>query len=768
VLFALALAVVASYEAVTWYGRPFPGVLVDADGVVSSFGHPSWEGVQRGLRYPDRVVSIDGVELRAQRGAASTVWDAEVARAAALNQTVVRLVVATSSGIREVDLHLVPFDSMAWWFQAGGLIFIALLYIGAGLVARLASPKGKLAGTFGKASALIALFLLTVFDYHTTRALVPVFYFAFAMVPLALIELPLRLPDDVGLLRRWPRLVRVLDFVGAALAILMLANHWGGRSTVALRTVCSVLFGGASLFFGLTFLLRYAFAKGERRATMRALLAAVVPPYVVIGVASILGTLHLPGLPTGMLILPALALTPLSSIIAFVRHDLWGSRALLSRVITRALIAGFTCALAVCIGAAFAASVGVPFGGALLASAATGALTTVLVVLALGVGDRQLFPSRAAYKPTIEQLSEELTSITVPHEVASAVERTVLRWLPCEHVEFRQIAESETPDLQEGEGRQELALGVRFGKSAIGVLRVGRKHGGALYTSEDVDLLKTIANQAALALAHAMSYAELELRRRQQEQAWRGEREALVETVAAEIAHEVRYPINFFRSIFSRANEPGTRTLDPEEIDIGCEEVERLERLVSGLRRVSVRRLERRVVSVVDLVAKMELLLRDRLSGRRLELSIGESPFVRCDPDQATQVLVNLLSNALDAAGEQGVVGVTWALTGEGAILSVWDDGPGLPSDPARIFAPWYTTKPRGTGLGLAITHRLARAHGWSIDPERREGRTYFVVRIPIGDLVRLDGRDAMESDANGAASEKPKDSAANDKVVAA
>ena len=88
---------------------------------------------------------------------------------------------------------------------------------------------------------------------------------------------------------------------------------------------------------------------------------------------------------------------------------------------------------------------------------------------------------------------------------------------------------------------------------SLGRLRVGKKRGGALFTSEDLDLLKTIANQGALALAHAIAYAELERRRKQQAAAWRDEREALVETLSAEIAHEVRYPINFFRSIFQRA-----------------------------------------------------------------------------------------------------------------------------------------------------------------------------------------------------------------------
>jgi signal transduction histidine kinase len=307
---------------------------------------------------------------------------------------------------------------------------------------------------------------------------------------------------------------------------------------------------------------------------------------------------------------------------------------------------------------------------------------------------------------------------------------------------------------------------VLFRGSVLAELGVGKKRGGALFTSEDVALLRTIANQAALALAHAYSYAELELRRQQQAAAWRGEREALVETVAAEIAHEVRYPINYFRSIFRRGQ--GVIRLDAEDVDIGCDEVERLERLVSGLRRVATHRLERKKVPLEDLIVKVERLLRDQLGPRALEVDLGAAPpGIRCDFDQVTQVVVNLLANALDAAGDQGRVGVAWSWSksaagahgasrafpggpadvdrGQPGCLTVWDTGPGFECDPSRVFAPWYTTKPRGTGLGLAITQRIVRAHGWTIEPERREGRTLFTIEVPASDIALPQGDRGME-----------------------
>jgi signal transduction histidine kinase len=279
-----------------------------------------------------------------------------------------------------------------------------------------------------------------------------------------------------------------------------------------------------------------------------------------------------------------------------------------------------------------------------------------------------------------------------------------------------------------------LALPIEFHGRDLGCLEVIREPNRERFSADDVALLRAMSHEAGLALAHAAAYSELEKRRKQQVAAWREEREALVETLSAEIAHEVRYPINFFRTIFQRASDD--RVLEQEDIEIGCEEVDRLERLVAGLRRMATQELDRRVVEVSEVCARAEVLLRDRMAGHPLILELDEGGGIHCDIDKITQVLVNLLANALDAIGAGGTLGVEWRLTARGGELSVWDTGPGFTGDPSRLFAPWYTTKPRGTGLGLAITYRLVRAHGWGIEAMRRESKTVFVVAVPTNDVV--------------------------------
>jgi two-component system, NtrC family, sensor histidine kinase HydH len=348
-------------------------------------------------------------------------------------------------------------------------------------------------------------------------------------------------------------------------------------------------------------------------------------------------------------------------------------------------------------------------------------------------------------RPSVEELSETLSLHRSPEGVARAVEATVRRWLPCEEVRFElrpssspggdgvreSIVERRSETRLRGDG---MVIGAWFRGAELGVLHVGPRRDRARFTPEDADLLRTIATLAAVALAHIDAYGELEERRRQQVAAFRGERERIVETLAAEIAHEIRYPINFFRSVFGG----GPRALDAEEVDIGLEEIARLEKLVAGLRPAYTRKVVRSVTPLGALVDRAELLVRDSLGVRGLCRDFPAIA-VRCDPDLVLQVLVNLLSNGAEAAGTEGSLGVAWRDGAGGGTLVVWDDGPGFSMDPKEIFTLWFTTKPRGTGLGLAIVTRLARAHGWTVDARRHEGRTELLVVVPETDIVRLE-----------------------------
>ena len=123
-------------------------------------------------------------------------FDRAVEEAALAGRTSVHVRVATTKGERDLDLKIHRLEPVAWWTFAGGLFFSAALYAIAGLVALWVS-RAALAKSFGAFALSSSLFLFTLFDFHTSRNLVPLFYLGFALLPVGLVMVPLRLPDDV-------------------------------------------------------------------------------------------------------------------------------------------------------------------------------------------------------------------------------------------------------------------------------------------------------------------------------------------------------------------------------------------------------------------------------------------------------------------------------------------------------------------------------------------------------------------------------------------
>jgi signal transduction histidine kinase len=374
-----------------------------------------------------------------------------------------------------------------------------------------------------------------------------------------------------------------------------------------------------------------------------------------------------------------------------------------------------------------------PRAGEALVAATAGALAVVLVHLGRRFTDRVLFPARAQYRPSVERLSEALAFTADESTVAATIESVTRRALRCGWVAVS-CDGSATPPAAPNAAR--LVVPITFRGERLGYVAAGEKTDAATFTSEDRHLVQAIAGQAALALAYARIYGELEVRRRREAAAQQGERGYVIDTLAGEAAHELRYPINFLKSVVRRARDEDS-TLDEDEIEIGLEEAARLERLVASLDRLGKGALSPRSIEVGDLVTRAQALLRDRLGARRLAFTHEGPSGVVCDPDQLLQLLMNLLSNAIEATAPlpHPHVGVSWTATAQGGELCVWDDGPGFSGPESRLFSPWFTTKPAGTGLGLAVARRIAEAHGFALRYERPGQRTRFIVAMPAAVL---------------------------------
>jgi len=144
----------------------------------------------------------------------------------------------------------------------------------------------------------------------------------------------------------------------------------------------------------------------------------------------------------------------------------------------------------------------------------------------------------------------------------------------------------------------------------------------------------------------------------------------------------------------------------------------------------------------VDLRAAIERvarLTRHRLGLQQIRIDVeveGSPPPIVADAAALQQVLLNLVLNAMQALdGRSGRVTLALRDGGDGTVvLQVRDDGPGVPAElAARIFEPFFSTKPagQGTGLGLAVSRTLIEQHGGSLSLERTATGATFTIRLP-------------------------------------
>ncbi len=140
--------------------------------------------------------------------------------------------------------------------------------------------------------------------------------------------------------------------------------------------------------------------------------------------------------------------------------------------------------------------------------------------------------------------------------------------------------------------------------------------------------------------------------------------------------------------------------------------------------------------SLSNTVAVLQSKAREKSVEVAVELE-ADLPPVLGFAAELNQIWGNLIDNALDAVSDGGRVFVHANRKAQRVIVSIIDDGPGIPAqDLARVFDPFFTTKPvgQGTGLGLDIVRRLVRHNDGTVEVESKCGRTEFRVTLPVAE----------------------------------
>ncbi len=228
-------------------------------------------------------------------------------------------------------------------------------------------------------------------------------------------------------------------------------------------------------------------------------------------------------------------------------------------------------------------------------------------------------------------------------------------------------------------------------------------------------------------------------RKRLQEQLRTTERIAELGTVASGMAHEIGTPMNV---ILGRAEYLMDRVTE-EPIKKGLQtiitQVERITRVMNQLLSFARRKAPKR--GALDLRHVLEdsiEMFRERLARSHIQVELlfaDPCPMVLADADQMSQVIINLVMNAVHAMPDGGTLRVGLVLEPQMVKLTIADTGHGIPREIIRkIFDPFFTTKEfgKGTGLGLTVVKGIIEEHQGSVTVDSEEGRgTTFTILLP-------------------------------------
>lgn len=215
--------------------------------------------------------------------------------------------------------------------------------------------------------------------------------------------------------------------------------------------------------------------------------------------------------------------------------------------------------------------------------------------------------------------------------------------------------------------------------------------------------------------------------------------------LAAGVAHEIRNPLTAIKAaLFTQQKKFSPGSPEHSDVKVVEREIVRLERIVNDFLQFARPAEPEAVVLAADLLLlDTKMFFAAQLEKNRIQMILEPSAplYVKVDPAQMKQVLINLVQNAAESIGQDGAITLRARqsrkplLNGEKStvVLEVSDTGKGIPAEAQkRLFDPFFTTKENGTGLGLSIAARIVQKHGGVLQYQTQVNRgTTFGILLP-------------------------------------
>ena len=244
-------------------------------------------------------------------------------------------------------------------------------------------------------------------------------------------------------------------------------------------------------------------------------------------------------------------------------------------------------------------------------------------------------------------------------------------------------------------------------------IRLGKNHSLPSFIDNDLEALGRHMEVLVTELEDAQSQVAAS-----QQELNHSERLAAIGNAVAHVFHDIKNRI-FVAGLYATRIQKLSKTEQETQdyVSILCDELKKLEGMLHALRDYSKPvpcQLETSCLNTLvrETVGRMAEEISDTvLFNLDLDMDI---PSVKIDRERIEQVILNLIRNSIEAMDLKGTITITTkAQDGKNVILTVEDDGPGVPEDIRdKVFEPFFTTKKTGNGLGLAICSQIMREHG--------------------------------------------------------
>lgn len=294
----------------------------------------------------------------------------------------------------------------------------------------------------------------------------------------------------------------------------------------------------------------------------------------------------------------------------------------------------------------------------------------------------------------------------------------------------------------------QLAFALRSGDGRVlGLLLIGPPRDGRGLRPVERAFFAALAPQLAVVLDNALLQGQVR----------HADRLQSLGALAAGLAHELRNPLSsimvFVQMLPERFHDAPFRERFGRVVQ---QELDKLNRLTEQLLQIS--RPQTQPLAPLELapqVARVEQLLRYQFRQRQVALRVDcpEALWVRGSADEFTQVLINLLINALAVSESEQAVELNVSVHAGRVRIQVEDHGPGIePQHLERLFEPFFTTKADGNGLGLATSLRIIESFGGSLSAANRaEGGACFTIELPAAQPMQGADLDQRHRSGEGA-----------------